>query len=280
MRSLYRAIPSACAAILMFGSQVGPSDAELNLCKWPKAVLSGIPDHCLAGMSTTTFYILTSVMFVLGVIWLLLPLISVRIFPSKGTPTPRVSSKPFQLLIGSGSPFEEVEISGLNRSRVVRAKILNNTDTVISNGKLEVINLDPPYEYGGGNWLLKNYIIIPAHGYTFVDVASYAEGTSEHPPGAWISLIVPPSGGFFNSMPNLPIRSYKFHLRFSDISGASDKVFCRIYVDGAKRLHLEDWGDSRTAATVAGAEAETSNVPLYISLYEAARRIIDENIPI
>ena len=91
---------------------------------------------------------------------------------------------------------------------------------------------------------MKDYIIIPANGHTFVDIAAYTEGTSEHPPGQWISLIVPPGGGFFETRPNLPVRSYKFHLRFSDIGGASDQIFCRLFVDAEHVLHLEEWGNA------------------------------------
>jgi hypothetical protein len=66
----------------MFGSQVGPSDAELNLCKWPKLFLAGIPDHCLAGMSSETFYLVTATAFILTVIWGLWPFASSFVFQS------------------------------------------------------------------------------------------------------------------------------------------------------------------------------------------------------
>jgi hypothetical protein len=82
MQPFYRAIPSACVAALMFGSQVGPSDAELNLCKWPKLFFVGVPDHCLAGMSSETFYLVTATAFILTAIWGLRPLASARMFQS------------------------------------------------------------------------------------------------------------------------------------------------------------------------------------------------------
>ena len=80
MRAFYRAIPSACVAALMFGSQVGPSDAELNLCKWPKLFLDTVPDHCLAGTSSETFYLVTATAFIFAVIWGVWPFVSARVF--------------------------------------------------------------------------------------------------------------------------------------------------------------------------------------------------------
>jgi hypothetical protein len=82
MRSFRRAIPSACVAALVFGSQIGPSDAELNFCKWPKLFWSGVPDHCLAGMSSETFYLVAVTAFIITVMWGLWPFVSAFVFQS------------------------------------------------------------------------------------------------------------------------------------------------------------------------------------------------------
>jgi hypothetical protein len=82
MRSFWRAIPSTCVAAIVFGSKIGPSDAELNLCKWPKLFWSGVPDHCLAGMSSETFYLVAVTAFILTVMWGLWPFVSAFVLQS------------------------------------------------------------------------------------------------------------------------------------------------------------------------------------------------------
>lgn len=100
MRSFSRAIPSACVAAIMFGAQVGPSDAELNLCKWPKLFWFGVPDHCLAGISSETFYLVAATAFILTAIWALWPFAYSFVFqspnslPASGGQTQRREPEP------------------------------------------------------------------------------------------------------------------------------------------------------------------------------------------
>jgi len=122
----------------------------------------------------------------------------------------------------------------------------NNTDTEISNGKLQLLNLDPPNN-GYKDFFLKDGIIIGANKYTYVDVAAHNGGTSEALSGSWVQLIIPDSGGFL--MPAtfglLPVNSsHTFQLKFSSLDGIFDEIYCRLYVDSAHVIHLEDLGDS------------------------------------
>ena len=157
-------------------------------------------------------------------------------------PVPSTGANRVRIVLGTGAPYETVTPAGVNRRRTIRVKIENNTDAEISNTKLRVLNLDPPYR-GNTEWLLRDGITIGPHGHTFVEIAAYDEGTSQAPPGPWIRLIVPMEGGFFaEAYPNLPVQSHTFHLGFSVLeNGLSDEVYCRLFVDSDHVLHLENW---------------------------------------
>jgi hypothetical protein len=190
---------------------------------------------------------------------------------SAPAPTTQIASRPpssrAKIIFGTGHPFETVAQSGVNRSRTVRVKILNETDAEISNGMLQLLGLDPPNR-DHKDFLLKNGVTIGPRGHIFVDIAAYNEGTSQAKPGPWIRLLIPIPGGYlFSSLPgNLPITPHTFHLRFSSLEGGTlDEVYCRFSVDQNHILHLEDWGDSAKLSNASIAERE-------ISLFEAATR--------
>jgi len=124
----------------------------------------------------------------------------------------------------------------------VRVMLKNNTGTEMSNGKLHIKNLDPANN-GFTNFLLQNEITIGPRGHTFIDVAAYNEGTAEAPPGPWIQLIIPHSGGHLVSVTfnRLPVKAHKFHLSFSSFSEIFDEVYCRLFVDSNHRLQIEEW---------------------------------------
>jgi hypothetical protein len=153
-----------------------------------------------------------------------------------------IPAKSFQIILGTGNPYETVELSGVNRNRIVRVKLQNNTNTEISNGELHLRNLDPSNN-GLKDFLLEDHITIGRHTNTFIRVAAYSEGTSEALAGPWIQLIIPNSGGYL--MPatygHLPIRSHTFHLKFSFLDDIFDEVHCRIFLDSYHVLHLEEW---------------------------------------
>ena len=137
-------------------------------------------------------------------------------------------------------PFVKVETAGVNRRRMIRVRIDNNTDKAISNGRLDVLDLDPPYR-NTANWLLKDAISIGPHDYTFIKVVYYDEGASQAKPGTTMRLAVPMSGGVFaESYPNLPLTLHTFFLKFSTLErGLFDQMYCRIYVDDDHILHFE-----------------------------------------
>ena len=134
---------------------------------------------------------------------------------SAPAPTTQIASRPpssrAKIIFGTGHPFETVAQSGVNRSRTVRVKILNETDAEISNGMLQLLGLDPPNR-DHKDFLLKNGVTIGPRGHIFVDIAAYNEGTSQAKPGPWIRLLIPIPGGYlFSSLPGKPT-GYATHL--------------------------------------------------------------------
>jgi hypothetical protein len=192
-----------------------------------------------------------------------------------------VASKAILISIGNGAPYETVEPAGVNRTRTFRAKIENNTDIEISNGKLQVINLDPAYR-GNRDWLLRDGITIGPHRYTFVEVVAYNEGTSKARPGTFVRLIVPAGSGFFaEAYPNLPVEPHTFYLKFSTLEGGiSNEVYCKLYVDSNHILHLENWGDSSKTQTTGQLDSRPDmgrDIERHqISLFEAATRAYEQ----
>lgn len=153
-----------------------------------------------------------------------------------------IPEKEVQIVIGTGRPYWTVEPSGLNRTRIVRVMLRNNTCNEISRGTLNILNLNPPNgQYK--DFILKDHITIGPHGIIFIDVAAYNEGTSEALIGLWIQLVFPrPSAYLPLTFNRLPIRSHTFHLKFSSIDeNILDEIYCRIFVDSDHVLHLEEW---------------------------------------
>jgi hypothetical protein len=262
LKAISKIIPALCGTALMFGAQVGPSDAEANLCKWPRGIWPSMRADCLHGIDPLWIYAVAAALIIGGLIWAGLPLAkrlfrhaSARIQPTtlrlSSSPSPK-SDKSFEIIVSSGGLFEVLAPSGVNMARVIRVKIENNTDRFLPNGSLSVLSLDPPLR-GNADWLLTSSIVIKDHSHTFVDVAGYTEGTWEHPPGTTIALIAPAqTGPFAESRPWLPLQAHKFRLRFWTPEGDSDEVFCRLFVDSNNIVRLEEWGNSATTKAVVG----------------------------
>lgn len=53
----------------MFGAQVGPDDAELNICKWVRLISPDASQHCLAGVTSTQILAFGTILFSAGIIW-------------------------------------------------------------------------------------------------------------------------------------------------------------------------------------------------------------------
>lgn len=158
-------------------------------------------------------------------------------------PSTAISQRSAQIIVGTGRPYETVEPSGVNRSRIVRVKVENHTDTEILNGTLKIVNLDPPQK-GHEDFFLKGDLIIGPGKHIFVDIAAYNEGASQAKPGTWIRLLIPlpPGNGLLG---NLPVIPHTFHLRLSSLDvPCLAEIYCRLFVDQNHILHLEDWGDS------------------------------------
>jgi len=185
---------------------------------------------------------LTAVLMNVGLIFVAAALIS--FFDARHTTErAKIPSNPVQIVLDTKEPFVSVESAGANRRRIVRVKIENNTGVAISNGKLQVLNLDPPYR-DQTEFLLRGEILIPPHGHVFVDIAYYDEGTSKAPPGKWMYLVVPSGAFFAEAIPTLPIETpHTFHLKFSTLeAGLFHEIYCRLYVDNDHVLHLEKRG--------------------------------------
>ena len=147
-----------------------------------------------------------------------------------------------KIVIGTGSPFEAIETAGLNRRCLVRVQVQNGTSTDISNGKLEIVNLDPP-NAGVSNCLLKGDVVIGANAELFFDVAYYDMGSSQGRPAQFISLAVPAAAGYFaeaSAYSRLPLAGHTLTLRFSRFSEICDEVFCSLELDGNRVLRLID----------------------------------------
>jgi hypothetical protein len=86
-------IPALFGAVVIAMAQVGPSDAEQNLCKWLKLIYPNAADACLHGIPSFWIYFLSVILLIVGIIWLLFPILwtlfvsfrqQAKPFPSKG----------------------------------------------------------------------------------------------------------------------------------------------------------------------------------------------------
>jgi hypothetical protein len=151
-----------------------------------------------------------------------------------------------RIILGSGTPFETVEPSGVNMRQFVRVKLQNNSAVGVANCKLDVVNLDPP----SGEiteCALKTDIIVGPKSEQFVDVACHDIGSSQGLPGRHIHLAVPMVGGFFAEAygyANLPLIRHTFQLRLSRFSEVHDERFCALYLDAQSVLKLESGAGS------------------------------------
>jgi hypothetical protein len=178
------------------------------------------------------------------------------------------TSQRVKIVIRAGDRFEIVQPSGVNRTRTVSVKIENNTDNEISDGRLDILNLDPP-AHGHEKLLLKGEIRLSARKHTFIPVAHYNEGTSQAKVGTWIRLAIPIAPVFGGGPGNLPVQPHTFLLKFSSPeSGLFDEIACRLSVDANHVLHLDDWANSATH--------RAPQIEPPISLFEAATRAYEQ----
>src|SRR2546429_5701449 len=48
--------------------QVGPDDAILNFCKWPRKIVA-LPENCLPGISASESYLLAALLVFISLLW-------------------------------------------------------------------------------------------------------------------------------------------------------------------------------------------------------------------
>jgi hypothetical protein len=52
---------------------VGPDEAEINLCKWPRKLFANVPDACLHGIPSWALYLVALLLIIGGIAWLVWP---------------------------------------------------------------------------------------------------------------------------------------------------------------------------------------------------------------
>jgi hypothetical protein len=68
-----RLLPTTIGFALGVMMQVGPDEAEINLCKWPKKLWPNLPDACLHGTPTWLLYLISVGLILIGLIWFFWP---------------------------------------------------------------------------------------------------------------------------------------------------------------------------------------------------------------
>jgi hypothetical protein len=182
-----------------------------------------------------------------------------------------------KIVLGQEGDFATVEAVGLNRRKIVRVQIRNNSGNSISNCKLELSTLDPP-NHGTTDCLLKENILLGPHADQFIDIAYYNVGSTRALPDSHIHLAVPRTGGFFAEafqFANLPLISHSLTLRLARYSTVFDAVPCILRLDDRGSLKLE-----RDEGSVVSSRRPSIPIAGYmdadlLSLYDAAVRAND-----
>jgi hypothetical protein len=72
-RSWLGLVPAALGIWVPFMMQVGPDDAVLNLCKWPRKIAPSLPADCLPGVSANQIYFVAIALVAISIVWLTRP---------------------------------------------------------------------------------------------------------------------------------------------------------------------------------------------------------------
>lgn len=54
-------------------TQNGPDEAEINFCKWPRKLFTGLPEACLHGFPIEGIWLIAATLIAAGIIWFLWP---------------------------------------------------------------------------------------------------------------------------------------------------------------------------------------------------------------
>lgn len=73
LKRLARLLPTPIGVTLGIMMQVGPNEAEINVCKWPKKLWPSLPDACLHGAPTWLLYLISTGLILTGLIWFFWP---------------------------------------------------------------------------------------------------------------------------------------------------------------------------------------------------------------
>jgi hypothetical protein len=186
--------------------------------------------------------------------------------PTIVRPSSDIGTKtPCQIFIGDGPECVSIVRAGAYWTRTISVEIRNNTSKNIIDGELRAIEISPEPRLGGANCLIASGVQIAAQSRTFVATISYHEGT---PIIDWMRLAIPIApvlDGMDAGM--LSIEPHSFRLQFrSKAESLFDDIPCVAWVGEDHILRLSD-AARRPAVT-----------PVYLSLYEAALRLIDAKI--
>jgi hypothetical protein len=70
---LWGFVPALLGIGLPFLMEVGPDEAIINLCKWPRKALPSLAENCLPGLSASQVYVAAITLLAIGIIWLTRP---------------------------------------------------------------------------------------------------------------------------------------------------------------------------------------------------------------
>ncbi|WP_152540034.1 hypothetical protein [Afipia sp. P52-10] len=68
-----RLLPAALGIGIPTMMQVGPDDAILNLCKWPRKLWPDLPQNCLPGISSVWLYVAAGLLIIGSILWFAWP---------------------------------------------------------------------------------------------------------------------------------------------------------------------------------------------------------------
>jgi len=67
--SIWRLVPAALSLAVPTMMQVGPDDAVLNFCKWPRKLAPSLSENCLLGATANDVYVAIVLLFCASVLW-------------------------------------------------------------------------------------------------------------------------------------------------------------------------------------------------------------------
>jgi hypothetical protein len=72
-KSWWGFVPTFLGAAIPTVMEVGPDDAVVNICKWPRKFFPSLAENCLPGLFATELNILAIILLAFGLVWLTRP---------------------------------------------------------------------------------------------------------------------------------------------------------------------------------------------------------------